>query len=215
MVTPNLLHEEIQIIAEKFKVVLTTEKQELLINYLKILTLWNQRMNLTGASQAEEIVRDHFPDSFAMATLIPPTSVLVDIGSGGGLPAIPFAVLRPDCQITLVEPRAKRTAFLQAALREIHGQAATVHRKRFEDVAPIPDAFYSSKATFEPLAWLNMALPRCSLKGGVLVFCSTQEENIFNGHRGFLQNVIRYQTQRGAARRILLFSSISPTHAES
>jgi 16S rRNA (guanine527-N7)-methyltransferase len=206
VVNPRPLLEEIHTIAEKFNFALSSEKQEHLLNYLKILVVWNQRVNLTGAKNAEEIVRDHFPDSFAMTSLVPPTSTLVDVGSGGGLPSIPFAVLRPDCRIILIEPRAKRTAFLHTALREIHCQTATVYRSRFEEFDPIPDAFYASKATFEPQTWLRIALPRSSPKGGVLVFCSIKETE-FEVRKGILKNAITYETQRGIQRKILLFTS--------
>jgi 16S rRNA (guanine(527)-N(7))-methyltransferase RsmG len=209
VVIPSSLIEEIQTIAGKFKVALSTEKQEQLLIFLKILVFWNQRVNLTGAKNAEEIVRDHLSDSFAMTSLVPPASTLVDVGSGGGLPAIPFAVLRPDCRIVMIEPRAKRTAFLHTALREIHCQSATVHRKRFEDIEAIPDAFYASKATFEPKIWLNLALPRSSSNGGVLVFCSNHENEI-EVQDGILQNTIHYQTQQGTPRQILLYSKTSP-----
>src|SRR6185295_9811748 len=106
-------------------------------------------INLTGARTLDELAADHLPDAFALAEAVPPGAALVDVGSGGGLPALPFAVLRPDVRLTLVEPRAKRVAFLRTAVRElglagelVAGHAADLPAGAF-DVA-------ASRATFPP-----------------------------------------------------------------
>jgi 16S rRNA (guanine527-N7)-methyltransferase len=76
-----------------------------------------------------------------MSEMIPIGASLVDVGSGAGLPGIVLAVARPDLTITLVEPLARRTAFLSEAVTAL-GLAATVQvvRGRAEDVVDGPPA---------------------------------------------------------------------------
>jgi 16S rRNA (guanine(527)-N(7))-methyltransferase RsmG len=70
-----------------------------------------------------------------VAALIPPSSTVVDIGSGAGLPGIALALARPDLSVTLVESMARRTAFLNEVVAELGLANVQVHRARAEDLA--------------------------------------------------------------------------------
>ena len=78
--------------------------------FASLLMTWTARINLTGASSAEALAEEHIPDSFALASRLSPaelgaeTARVVDVGSGGGLPAIPLAVLCPHLHLELFEP---------------------------------------------------------------------------------------------------------------
>jgi 16S rRNA (guanine527-N7)-methyltransferase len=61
--------------------------------FWSLLLSWNARINLTGARTPAELLGEHFPDALAMARLVPPNARVLDVGSGGGLPVLPFAVL--------------------------------------------------------------------------------------------------------------------------
>jgi 16S rRNA (guanine527-N7)-methyltransferase len=137
-----------------------------------LLLTWNARINLTGAGTREELIGEHLPDALAMARLVPPGARVIDVGSGGGLPALPFALLRPDATLTLVEPRAKRVAFLRTAVRELE-LAADVVAGRIESVEGPAADIASSRATFAPSEWLEVARP---LAPRVLVFASREAE---------------------------------------
>ncbi|MGH9369097.1 MAG: 16S rRNA (guanine(527)-N(7))-methyltransferase RsmG [Thermoanaerobaculia bacterium] len=84
--------------------------------YLAELDRWRRRINLTGALSAKEL-GDHALESVAGASLVPDRAELIDIGSGGGVPGIPLAVVRPDIRVTPLEPRGKRMAFLRHVAR--------------------------------------------------------------------------------------------------
>lgn len=146
---------------------------ERLAGYVDLLLLWNARINLTGASSAEEVITEHLPDSFALAALTPPGAKVVDIGSGGGLPALPFAILRPDCDVTLVEPRGKRVAFLRTALRGL-AVTATVLARRLEECALADFDVAGSKATFPPAEWLVRGSKLVAPSGFVAVFVGAE-----------------------------------------
>jgi 16S rRNA (guanine527-N7)-methyltransferase len=135
--------------------------------YVQLLLRWNVRINLTGARDAGEILRDHLPDSFALSALVPDSARVVDVGSGGGLPALPFALLRPEAILTLVEPRAKRVAFLRTAVREL-GLQSTVVAGRMEDLSET-FAVAGARATFPPEEWWRKGQSLVA-PGGQLVF---------------------------------------------
>ncbi len=82
------------------------------------LDRWNARINLTAIRDPAEMVSGHLLDSLAIRPLIEGKS-LIDIGTGAGFPGFPMAVLRPDCQFTLVESHARKSVFLREASREL------------------------------------------------------------------------------------------------
>ena len=90
-----------------------------LLRYCDLLLTWSARINLTAASSVEVLISEHLPDAFALASRLDGAAAGVDIGTGGGLPAIPLAVLRPALTIELCEPIAKKGAFLRTAIREL------------------------------------------------------------------------------------------------
>jgi 16S rRNA (guanine527-N7)-methyltransferase len=132
-----------------------------LSGYAESLLRWNARINLTAARSIDVLIGEHFPDAFALARKLEQPARVVDVGSGGGLPAIPLAVLRPRLALMLVEPIAKKAAFLRTAIRELGlGDRVSVRVGRGEAVAgETPRAFdvAISRATLAPARWLVLA----------------------------------------------------------
>jgi 16S rRNA (guanine527-N7)-methyltransferase len=162
------------------------------------LLVWNERLNLTGARGLSELLGEQLPDSFALSNLCPEGASVVDVGSGGGLPAIPFAILRPDCRVTLVEARAKRVAFLHTATRVCECNSVAVVRTRVEDLETSGFSVASSRATFKPEAWLELA-PRLLRTGGrAVVFAARSVGDIPTTAQ--LVAEVEYKTVDGAPR---------------
>ena len=90
-----------------------------LLAYADSLLRWSARINLTAARTVDVLIADHFPDAFALAQKLDQPASLIDVGSGGGLPALPLALIRPELSILLCEPIAKKGAFLRTAIREL------------------------------------------------------------------------------------------------
>ena len=101
-------------------------------DYLGLVAAWNARTNLTGAQTAEERVEILVADVWRVAPLVRPGRV-IDIGSGNGSPGLVLALLRPDLQVTLLEPRAKRWAFLREAARRLGRPDVAVERARSDE----------------------------------------------------------------------------------
>jgi 16S rRNA (guanine527-N7)-methyltransferase len=101
--------------------------------YLSELDAWRRRINLTGRLSPEDLVA-HALEALPGAAFIADGERVVDIGSGAGFPAIPLAILRAKASFTLVEPVARKAAFLRHAARTIPLPSLTVHTARIEEV---------------------------------------------------------------------------------
>jgi 16S rRNA (guanine527-N7)-methyltransferase len=113
------------------------QEETLLSRYLGMLFVTNEKINLTRIDAASAWSR-HVIDSL---TLLAPLASLegvtraVDIGSGGGLPAIPLAITRPDIQWTLIESTGKKARFLEAVVRALDLTNVKVVQARAESAA--------------------------------------------------------------------------------
>ena len=158
------LRTAIQALSVEWEVPCPAAPTDALVRYASLLLVWNAHINLTGAASLAELGAEHLPDSFALASRLGAdggtAERVVDVGSGGGLPAIPLAVLRPMLRIALVEPRAKRAAFLRTALRELGlGGRIAVEAERGEALAEeTPGAFDAaiSRATLPLPLWIHL-----------------------------------------------------------
>ncbi len=84
--------------------------------YIDLLIKWNARINLTAIRAPEEIVQRHFGESLFAAQRIlagGPVKMAIDLGSGAGFPGVPFALLAPEVQVTLIESNQKKSTFLK------------------------------------------------------------------------------------------------------
>jgi 16S rRNA (guanine527-N7)-methyltransferase len=140
----------------------------ILERYADLLLKWNARINLTAASTHDDAMQ-HIDDCSAIIRHIPSDArALVDIGSGGGLPAVVIAASRPDLVVTAVEPIQKKHAFLRTAAREL--ALANLHPRaaRIEDVEDAAFDVATSRATFALDAWLRLGLRLVRIGGVVL-----------------------------------------------
>jgi len=104
-----------------------------LAHYLSELDQWRRRINLTGHLTAADLV-GHAIEALIASSLLPSNGSLIDIGSGAGFPGVPLAIGRPDMQVTLLEPRTKRAAYLRHLVRALPLPNASVFEARIEDV---------------------------------------------------------------------------------
>ncbi len=123
---------------------------ESISRYVDILAGDGVTWGLIGPREIDRLWGRHILNSAAVSGVIPPGATLVDVGSGAGLPGIPLAILRPDLQITLLEPLLRRFDFLTHNVEKlgitnvevVRGRAED-HRRRYEVVtaralAPLP-----------------------------------------------------------------------------
>ena len=112
---------------------LPPESTLLLARYLSELDHWRRRINLTGRLAADDLVR-HTLEALVPMGLLRHGASFIDIGSGAGLPGVPLAIARPDLRVTLLEPRARRSAFLRHVVRSLPLANTAVLEARIENV---------------------------------------------------------------------------------
>ncbi len=120
--------------------------------FLAELDRWRAQINLTGRLSAAELV-SHTLESVLAEHLLPGGARVIDIGTGGGFPGVPLAIWRPDLEMTWLEPRKKRAAFLRHVVRTIPVTNATVREARREDLPAESFEYATSRGVkFDPRA---------------------------------------------------------------
>ena len=110
-----------------------------LVDYLLLLDRWNRRMNLTALDDPDAAVDRLVVEPVLAATAIAEGArVLVDIGSGGGSPAIPLKIARPELALTMIEVKTRKSVFLREVVRHLTLSTCSVETARFEQVLSRP-----------------------------------------------------------------------------
>lgn len=130
--------------ARKAKVALTPATADGLERYFQLLTKWNEKINLTAfrlqcAGTDESIDRLLMEPLIAAAYLPANARQGVDIGSGGGSPAIPLKLMAPGVQLRMVESKTRKAVFLREAVRELGLDGMSVEASRFEVLLARPE----------------------------------------------------------------------------
>jgi len=107
--------------------------------YYNLLAKWNPRINLTALSLGDvpppETLDRLFVEPLIASEMISEARFSVlDIGSGAGSPAIPIKILRPSIDLTMVETRSRKAAFLREVVRTLELREVDVRDARFQDV---------------------------------------------------------------------------------
>jgi 16S rRNA (guanine527-N7)-methyltransferase len=103
--------------------------------YRQELKKWNKVHNITSITDDKEIVVKHFLDSLLYLKAIPAGKLtLCDVGSGGGFPGLPIAIVRADIEVTLLEPSRKKMAFLRQIRRLLSLKNVEIIDARAEEV---------------------------------------------------------------------------------
>jgi 16S rRNA (guanine527-N7)-methyltransferase len=177
--------------------------------FARLASEWNQHLDLTAAAGPDEIAEVLVADALVLARgeLVHDGERLLDVGSGAGGPALAMAILREDLEVSLLEPKGKRVAFLRTVIGTL-GLAPRVraYEGRVEPKKPaVPTVVSASsqgfdvscaRATFEPKVWADVGL---GLAPQTLVLLAT--ENVPEGHRVLAST--RYELPfRGSKREI-------------
>jgi 16S rRNA (guanine527-N7)-methyltransferase len=122
-------------IASRADRTLSEQQHAALGQYLDLLSAANEKMNLTRIVDRESAERLHIADALTLLAHLPKDPHrLVDVGSGGGVPGIPLAIVRPDVNVLLVESTQKKAAFLRETAEALKLSNVAVSEWRAEDV---------------------------------------------------------------------------------
>lgn len=198
---------------------LTAQQLQRLDAYRALLWAWNEKLNLTRHTTLEKFITRDVYDTVQLAKLIPPGEKVLDVGSGGGVPGIPLAILRPDLKVSLCESVQKKALVLSDIVTQLDLQQ-WVYPERVEAVveleSPAPRFDTLVARGVAPL-WKFMFWLRPHRDGwGQLLLIkgpSWVDERGEARHRGLmkgfdLRRVAEYQGPRNGATTTLL--SITP-----
>lgn len=112
---------------------LPDDQLELLDEYCHALWEWNTKINLTRHTDYEKFVARDLVDSLALAELLEPDWRVLDVGTGGGVPGVVLAIIRPDLDVVLVESVGKKARVVTDIVEQL-GLPTVVHHDRAEKV---------------------------------------------------------------------------------
>lgn len=127
--------EELRSGAKSLGVELSDEQVEKLLAYMGLLQKWNKAYNLTAVRDPDEMVSRHLLDSLSVVPHIRAGRWL-DVGSGGGMPGVPLAILFPESAFTVLDSNGKKTRFLTQAKIELGLDNLQVIHSRVEEFTP-------------------------------------------------------------------------------
>ena len=161
----------VRLLLEPYGLGLSTGQVGQVIAYLELLLGWNKKINLTSIRDAETCVPRHFGESLYLGRWVGLSGRLLDIGSGAGFPGLCLKIIFPDLSVTLLEPVAKKRAFLKEAARVCGMSLVEVRRERLEDFAGGSSLSPYDAATARAVGHLEELVPlaaRCLKAGGEL-----------------------------------------------
>jgi 16S rRNA (guanine527-N7)-methyltransferase len=104
--------------------------------YRRLLWSWNERMNLTRHTTLEKFVGRDVVDSYELSKLLAQGERVLDVGTGGGVPGIAIAILRPDLVVNVCDSTQKKARAVEAIVADL-GMAVRVYPNRAEEVLEI------------------------------------------------------------------------------
>ncbi len=116
---------------------LSEGQQQQLLAYLALLIKWNKAYNLTAVRDPDEMVSRHLLDSLSVVSFVAESGqTWLDVGSGGGMPGVPLAIMFPDRCFTLLDSNGKKTRFLTQVKLELKLANLEVVHSRVEQFQP-------------------------------------------------------------------------------
>ena len=179
--------------------------------FVRILRIWNTKINLIGRRSEGEWWTRHIEDSLQLAPLLPADAQpIADLGSGGGFPGLVLAIVRPQ-PIHLVEADKRKSAFLREVISALCLDHAVVHTCRIEEASLPPMAAITARA-LAPLDTLLQYSSRILGPDGVGVFPKgrTAEAELTAAFRRWQMTVERFVSVTDGGATIFRIRDIRP-----
>jgi 16S rRNA (guanine527-N7)-methyltransferase len=192
--SPAELAAEIAAACGRFGVAVPPESVPGLAAYAASLWAWNERLNLTRHTDVERFVTRDVADAAAIAAHLASGERVLDVGTGGGVPGVPLAILRPDLRVELCDSVGKRARAVEAILAEV-GLRLPVHATAAQGVVTAGggDRFDTLvvRAVAPLLKLLGWFEPLCDRYGRLLVIKGPrwEDEKGEARHRGYVKRV--------------------------
>ena len=113
------LQNELSLWLAEYEIRLPPDQVEQLQRYCQLLWQWNKKINLTRHTDYQQFVARDIVDSLHLADLLLPNESVLDVGTGGGMPGILLAILRPDLSVSLCESIGKKVRAVASMVDEL------------------------------------------------------------------------------------------------
>ena len=117
--------------AELMNISLSDKQVQQLLRYLSLILKWNRIYNLSAIRDPIESVKKHLLDSLSIIHFVQP-GLLLDVGSGAGLPGIVIAIMKPETEVFVLDSVGKKCRFMQAVKSELALENLSVVNSRVE-----------------------------------------------------------------------------------
>ena len=188
--------------------------------YCRLLWQYNQKINLTRHTDYDRFVSRDLIDSTHLSEVLEPDETILDIGTGGGVPGILVAILRPDLHVSLCDSVEKKAKVVEAMVRELSLPVPVYHRRAEELIGEMRFDTVMARAVGPMAKVLRWLEPCWSSMGRLLLIKGPRwiEERAEARHRGLLQRldlrrVANYQMPGTESESVIL--QLSLRHAGS
>lgn len=120
---------------ERIDVAASDAQVDQLARLVRLLEKWSKRLNLTSIKETGGIVSLHIVDSLTINHLVHGSDV-IDVGTGGGFPGLPLAIMQPERRFELLDASSRKLRFVQQAALELGLANVSIRHARVPDYAP-------------------------------------------------------------------------------
>lgn len=191
---------------------LTELQQHQFLSYLSFLKEENKKFNITAITDFSAIVNDHFTDSLTLVEHfdLNKSHLLIDVGTGGGLPGIPLKIMFPHLKVVLIEVNQKKANFLEQLVVRLgleHVEVCDQDWRSFvRGYDQVPDIVIS-RASLSVPELLRMFKPSSLLKDATLVYWASKYWNASLEESEFLKEEVSYHVEH-KLRKLVFFQGV-------
>ena len=119
---------------------------------VKLINRWNRTYNLTAVKDLNSLINKHIVDSLTVLSYLKDNSLILDVGTGAGLPGVPLAIVNPSLKIHLLDCNGKKICFLRQAIADLGLNNVEINNTRLEDYKPTKNYDFIVTRAFASLA---------------------------------------------------------------
>lgn len=205
----------------QYGITLTNIQADMFEKYFDFLILENEKYNLTGITEKDEVFVKHFLDSVLPVNLFENNTNVLDIGAGAGFPSIPLAILRPDISFTLIDCVNKKINFLNQLVELLNLNNVVAIHTRCEDFAKTNREKFDyvvARAVAPMNTLLEYMTPLAKINGRVVMYKGdnyltelNECENVIKLFHVKHCKTIKYDLGECGKRNILIYQKLSQT----
>jgi 16S rRNA (guanine527-N7)-methyltransferase len=165
--------------------------------YYLLLTTWNKRINLTTITDYAEVIAYHFEDALKLGDFIDFSQhkMLLDVGTGGGIPGIPLKIKYPHLKVILIEVVQKKVDFLELVIKELgleNIEVSLLDWRTFLRKTDHPADIVCARASLRPDELVRMFKPASACKDALLVYWAANDWQVPEAEQKFFMKKEHY-----------------------